>query len=85
MSVWHRLSIPNPKKSEFTAGHQRLTPVIRATQEAEIRRIMVRSPCTHKWKIPQHGISHVSRSGCRHTKDTKLPSGHVWKAFVTRK
>jgi hypothetical protein len=30
-------------KTAFSAGHQRLTPVILATQEAEIRRILVRS------------------------------------------
>jgi hypothetical protein len=33
----------NPIKSSVLAGHQQLTPVIPATQEAEVRKIMVRS------------------------------------------
>jgi hypothetical protein len=38
----HRYSLPG-KKSKWKAGHQWLTPIILATQEAEIKRISVQS------------------------------------------
>jgi hypothetical protein len=49
--LWERVHY---QESGFVTGHQWLTPIILATQEAEIRRIMVQS---QTWQIVHETLS----------------------------